>query len=208
MDIKLSKNKIQGSIGAPPSKSLTIRSYAAALLAGGSTPVLNYSRCADAESALEIIRCFGADVLREENYLIIKGAERLKPVDIFCGESGLNARLFGIIGLLTGDRFELTGKGSIMQRKLTDLQLLFLSLGIMCGSNGGYLPFTVEGSLKGGEFVFDGSQGSQVLSGLLFALPLIGQDSLIWLQNVTSRPYIDMTTDLLSEFGIEIENNN
>lgn len=208
MDIKVFKNKLQGSISAPPSKSMTIRAFAAAMLADGSSPIINYSGCDDAVHALEIIKNFGADVLQEDNYLIVRGIKKLKPRDVFCGESGLNSRLFGIIGLLAGDRFELTGTGSLLHRKLTDLQLLYLNLGIVCSSNGGYLPFTVEGRLKGGDYVYDGSKGSQALSGLLFALPLIENDSLIRLQNITSKPYIDMTIDLLGNFGIEFENND
>lgn len=208
MDIKVSKSEISGTIKVPPSKSMTIRSYAAALLAGGSTPVLNYSKCNDALSALSIIKSLGADVLQEEEYMIIRGTEKLSTSDIHCGESGLNARLFGIIGLLANTRFQLDGQGSLLKRKLNDLQLLYHTLGIICGSNGGYLPFTLEGPLNGGEFVFDGSTGSQALSGLLFALPVIKNDSLIKLQNITSKPYIDMTIDILNNFGLEYENNN
>jgi 3-phosphoshikimate 1-carboxyvinyltransferase len=187
---------------------MTIRAFAAALLASGSTPVLNYSKCTDALNALSIIKSLGADILLEEEYLIIKGAETLKQTDIYCGESGLNARLFGLIGLLANKRFHIFGQGSLVNRKINDLQLLYLTLGIMCGSNGGYLPFTLEGHLQGGEFVFDGSTGSQALSGLLYTLPVISNDSFIRLQNITSKPYIDMTLDMLSNFGIKFENNN
>ncbi len=197
-----------GTVQAPPSKSMTIRMYAAGLLARGTTTVVNCSRCSDAYNALKIVEAFGADTIDEGDIVTVNSSGLLSPAEIDCGESALNARLFGIIGLLGRKRFVLNGSGTLLNRKLGDLQLLYLQIGAMCSSTAGRLPFTVEGTLEGGDYMFDGSSGSQALSGLLFTLPLAGSDSYIRLQNITSKPYIDMTLDVLKKFGIAIENNN
>jgi len=72
-----------------------------------------------------------------------------------------------------------------------------------CGSNNGFLPLTIKGPLKGGECEIDGSISSQLLTGLLMALPVAGKNSTIRVNDLKSRPYIDMTLQVLDKFGIK-----
>ncbi len=81
-------------------------------------------------------------------------------------------------------------------------------LGVRCQSSGGFLPLTIHGPVKGGNLEINGSISSQLLTGLLMALPLAKKDSEIKVINLKSRPYIDMTIQVLKEFGISIENEN
>jgi len=81
-------------------------------------------------------------------------------------------------------------------------------LGVKCTSTDGFLPLTIRGPLKGGACQIDGSLSSQLLSGLLMSLPLADNDSVIKVNNLKSKPYIDMTLKVLRDFGINIANKN
>jgi 3-phosphoshikimate 1-carboxyvinyltransferase len=81
-------------------------------------------------------------------------------------------------------------------------------LGVKCESTGGFLPLTIHGPLKGGNIEIEGSVSSQLLTGLLMALPVAMNDSQITVNNLKSRPYIDMTMQILKDFGIHVVNEN
>jgi 3-phosphoshikimate 1-carboxyvinyltransferase len=83
-----------------------------------------------------------------------------------------------------------------------------VQLGVDFSSRDGFLPLTVRGPLAGGKIEIDGSVSSQLLTGLLIALPLAEHDSIITVRNLKSKPYIDMTMDILKDFGIHVENND
>jgi 3-phosphoshikimate 1-carboxyvinyltransferase len=91
---------------------------------------------------------------------------------------------------------------------MQELEKSLKTLGAECKTNKGYLPIQVKGPIKGGEIELDGSLSSQFLSGLLFALPLAEKDSVIHVKNLKSRPYIDLTVDILQAHGIRIENQD
>jgi 3-phosphoshikimate 1-carboxyvinyltransferase len=81
-------------------------------------------------------------------------------------------------------------------------------LGVKCSGTDGFLPLTIMGPIKGGRCEIDGSVSSQLLSGLLMALPLADNNSSIKVNNLKSKPYIDMTIEVLKAFGITITNEN
>jgi 3-phosphoshikimate 1-carboxyvinyltransferase len=81
-------------------------------------------------------------------------------------------------------------------------------LRVKCSSDGGLLPISVKGPLQGGKIKIDGSLSSQLLTGLLMALPLAKNDSEIIVNNLKSKPYIDMTIQLLNNFGVTVINKN
>jgi len=68
------------------------------------------------------------------------------------------------------------------------------------------MPVTVKGPLHGGTAMIGGSITSQLLTGLLMALPLVKTKSHLRVDDLRSKPYIDMTLQVLSDFGIEVEN--
>jgi 3-phosphoshikimate 1-carboxyvinyltransferase len=81
-------------------------------------------------------------------------------------------------------------------------------LGVKCTSSKGFLPLKIRGPLVGGKIEIDGSISSQLLTGLLMALPLAAKDSEIKVNNLKSRPYIDMTMQILRSFGIMVHNTD
>ena len=102
----------------------------------------------------------------------------------------------------------MTGAGSLKKRPMNMIGDALNQLGVKCSSTDGFLPLTIRGPIKGGHCEIDGSVSSQLLTGLLMALPLADDDSIIKVNNLKSKPYIDMTLGVLRDFGIIITNEN
>lgn len=207
MDRTVSPSVINGSLKAPPSKSMTQRAIAAALLSEGESTIVNPSFCNDSVAAISIARNLGATIKDEASGLTVTG--KMKPVsnNLDCGESGLAIRMFSPIAALLAEEINMTGSGSLTQRPMSMIVDALTQFGVNCKSSRGYLPLTIKGPLNGGECEIDGSISSQLLTGLLMALPVAGRDSLIVVNNLKSRPYIDMTLQVLGYFGINVSND-
>lgn len=195
-------SSIVGTLAAPPSKSMMQRAVAAATLAPGSSVLLNPSFCNDAVAALAIAEGLGAKVRRGDTTVRIRGGGRPRGHRLACGESGLCLRLFSPIAALFDRPFTMTGMGSLVSRPVGALEEPLRTLGARCQTHRGFPPVTVRGPIRGGEVNVDGSMSSQVASGLLMALPLCPQDSVLTVANLKSKPYLWMTLSLLKEFGI------
>ncbi len=208
MDKVIVPSKVAGEINAPPSKSMTQRAIAAALLADGVTIVLNPSGCDDSLDAINIATALGSEIHSDGKNLKIRGSGKLKGRILNCGESGLAIRMFSAIAALNDEEITLTGKGSLTKRPMSMIEEALRQLGVKCSSRDGFLPLTVQGPLKAGKCEIDGSVSSQLLTGLLMALPVLEKDSEIYVRNLKSKPYIDMTLQVLDKFGITVQNNN
>ena len=207
MRVEVQRSAIKGTISAPASKSAMQRLLAGALLADGTSVVNTSSFCDDSLAAIDIIRELGAEVRVEEQKVIVRGG--FNPVSgvIFCGESGLSTRMFTPIAALHNREIVINGKGSVLKRPLKMVEQPLRDLGVQISSMEGYLPLRVKGPLGGGEITTDGSVSSQFITGLLMALPVAGKASRLVVENLVSRPYIDLTISILKEFGIEIAND-
>jgi 3-phosphoshikimate 1-carboxyvinyltransferase len=197
-------SRIEGTIVAPPSKSVMVRATAAALLAD-RTRILNASHCDDARSCLRVIGDLGANVTVENDVVEIEGGFRPRTDILDCGESGLTLRMFIAVAALAGTDFTITGRAPLRRRPTTPVEPPLRALGAFCATRNGRPPVRVRGPLTGGEAVIDGSESSQFLSGLLLALPCAEGDSLLVARDLTSRPYVELTLQLLRRFGLRIE---
>lgn len=208
MKITIHPSEIQGTVNAPPSKSLMQRAIAAAILVRGETIILNVSHCADSLSALGMAKNFGVEVYDNSAELRIISNGLLTGNHMHCGESGLAMRMFAPIAALQNHSYQFTGDGSLCKRPVGMIGDALEQLGVNFSSTKGFLPFWLKGPLKGGVVNVDGSISSQLLSGLLMALPIVEMDSEIKVLNLKSKPYISMTMQLLAKFGVEVSNNN
>lgn len=208
MDITVHPSALKGKIDAPPSKSLTQRAIAAGLLARGTTVIHDPSFCNDSLAAITMAEALSARVSAESRSItVVSGPLTAAPVTLHCGESGLALRMFSPVAALLSDEVTLTGKGSLLKRPVKMISDALSKLGVTVITNNGYLPVTLRGRLNGGRLIIDGSTGSQLLTGLLMALPLAGEESNIEVTDLRSRPYISLTIKLLENFGIRIENH-
>lgn len=208
MERYLEPSALKGNIKAPSSKSMTQRAIAAALLADGESIIHNPSYCDDSLAAMSIAVGLGARVEPQVNEMKIVGSAILKESKLNCGESGLAIRMFSPIVALYPAEITLVGANSLKKRPMSMVEEALKQLGVKCKSSSGFLPLTIEGPITGGKCTIDGSVSSQLLTGLLMALPLASNDSEISVNNLKSKPYIDMTIQLLDFFGIKIENSN
>jgi 3-phosphoshikimate 1-carboxyvinyltransferase len=112
--------------------------------------------------------------------------------------------MLGIVATLFSSTIHLTGEGSILNRSQKQLIEILKQLGFKVEHNNFKLPIQIKGQITNQNLVIDASEGSQVISGLLITLPLLNKPSAIELVNITSRPYLEMTNEIMSCFGISI----
>ncbi len=195
-------SKISGRIAAPSAKSAMIRATAAAALADGLSEIVRPSLCDDAVAGLGVAAALGAEVVREEGLIRITGPLRPRGGILDCGESGLCLRMFAPIAALGKERTVLEARGSLLTRPVGMMEETLTGLGVSVTSRHGFPPLCVEGPLRAGRIAVDGSVTSQLLTGLLLALPLCREDSRLSVSGLKSRPYVDLTISMLERFGV------
>lgn len=213
MNVFVAPSKIAGSISAPVSKSMFQRAVAAALLSEGESQIIAGPISRDGEVALQVAEALGATIQRPtasapgNHFRIAGGWPKILATsgELCLGESGLSFRMFAPIAALGSQPFRLSAQGSLLGRPVDMLEEPLRQLGASIASTKGLAPVHLQGPLRGGNIELDASSSSQFLTGLLMALPCCPQDSLIHTKNLKSRPYIDMTLELLAAFGIHIE---
>ncbi|MBN1387533.1 MAG: 3-phosphoshikimate 1-carboxyvinyltransferase [Bacteroidales bacterium] len=208
MEVAVRASSVSGVISAPSSKSAMQRAVACALMAEGRSEIINPSYSEDALCAMEMAECLGAEIKRLPDRVIVEGGYRPVCSKIYCGESGLGARIFSVLSALNTDWIEVHGSGSMLSRPVHMLEQTLSQMGAEVITSNGLLPIKVKGPLKGGLVFVDGSLSSQFLTGLLIALPILDSDSRIIVNNLKSKPYIDLTINILNRFGIEVINEN
>lgn len=195
---------LQGTVAVPPSKSMMQRACAGALLHKGKTIINNPGKSEDDKAALEIIRQLGAGIIEHSaSRLVIESAGIIPHTNtINCGESGLSARLFTPIAALSENEIGIEGRGSLLARPMHFFQEVLPGLEVTLPDFNGGLPFSVKGVLQPRNITIDGSLSSQFLSGLLFAFCYAAKNPVtIEVRDLKSKPYIDLTLEVLNEFG-------
>jgi len=208
-------NTLKGEQVAPASKSSMQRACAAALLHGGTTRILNPGHSNDDLAAIEVIQKLGAVVTIEQSTndkinakTILVHSDGVKPIGttMHCGESGLGIRMFTPIAALSDQTISIHGEGSLLKRPMHFFDTIFPKLGIEIKSQAGYLPIQIKGPLKPANIEVDGSLSSQFLTGLLMAYAASGMtDAVIEVQDLKSKPYIDLTLSVLHAFGWNVQ---
>ena len=197
---------VGGKISAPGSKSFAQRAVLAAMLSGGFCRLDGVSRCGDTLAAVELARRCGCMVEWREGLLEIDSRNFAGWTnDINIGESALLARMVAPLVSLESRWIRVDGRGSILRRNMCQLVNMLRGLGVEVESENGRLPLKIGGVLSAGNYIVDGSESSQIISGLLMALPMCNGDSSVVVENLVSSPYVAMTQQLLSSFGIKTE---
>lgn len=183
MNIKITPNTLSGKMQIPPSKSYSHRALIAAFLGGGKAYGVGES--ADITATKECL-----EAMREKRKL-------------FANESGSTLRFMIPIALAVNGFVEIAGSKRLMERPLDDYFKIFDKAGIEYKKENDTLY--AKGTLKGGVYSLRGDVSSQFITGLLFALPMIEEDSeIVITTKLESRAYVDMTLDVLKKFGITV----
>jgi len=198
----------------PASKSFAQRAILAAALAEGTSHLDGYSPCGDSEAALRVAEALGATVRKDGALLTITGTGArpgsldLERLDV--GESGLLTRLsIPVLAAVGSGRFVVDGHGTLPGRPLAGAADIMASFGVLLSNASDregrdvYVPASVKGHLIPGMADVPGQGGSQLISGLLMALPLCDKDSVLHVSDPKSIPYMYITLDVLRHFGIQ-----
>ncbi|WP_035358064.1 3-phosphoshikimate 1-carboxyvinyltransferase [Acholeplasma equifetale] len=201
--IKITPKDIEGSIEIVSSKSLSHRYVIAASLALGKSKIENILDSDDLVATKNALEALGAKI--DES--IIQGSKIKKVHDIIdAHESGSTLRFLIPIAMLQDEPIQFIGKGKLPERPLNVYQDLFENTYHYKYLSNKELPLEVKGPLKSGVYKLPGNVSSQFITGLLYALPLVQGDSKIILTTpLESRGYVDLTLQVLRQFGIKIE---
>lgn len=203
-------SKCFGEIQVPPSKSLAHRAIIAASLANGESVISNIDYSNDILATIECMKKLGAEITTLEDKVIVKGIKgfnSLKDNHIHCKESGSTLRFLIPIFSLTSQKITFTGENRLLKRPQKIYEDLFIKDGLYYYQDEDKIE--IQGCIKSGNYQILGNVSSQFITGLLFSLPLLKEDSTIQIiPPLESKSYIDLTIDMLSNFGIEISWTN
>ena len=206
-------------LSMPVSKSFAQRAIIAAALANGTSHLRGYTPCGDSEAALQVARNLGAEVNVNGNEVTINGISAqlggLNLPELHVGESGLLTRmLIPVMAQLSPDPVSFTGEKTLLGRPLTGAKEIMdafeadvIPSEVEESPSIVRVPLTVKGPLKAGRAEISGKHGSQLISGLLMALPFAEKNSSLIVHEPKSIPYMFITLEVLKKFGIKIGND-
>ncbi|MGL5616989.1 MAG: 3-phosphoshikimate 1-carboxyvinyltransferase [Sarcina sp.] len=209
--LKIFPEKLFGTVDVPPSKSMAHRAVIAAALAEGVSNITNIDFSDDIIATIEAMRALGSKIEMKENSLIIDGSETFskKGGIIDCNESGSTLRFLVPISIAKENEVTFIGRGNLGKRPLNIYYDIFEKQNINYSYLDGELDLKISGALKGDVFEIAGNVSSQFITGLMFTLPLLKEDSkIIITTELQSRSYLDLTLSMVKSFGIEIINKD
>lgn len=185
--VEIENSILVGDVLIPPSKSTAHRALVCSFLSGGGSvePIIESN---DMKAMMQVIDA-------------LKNNEDIAD----CIESGNTLRFMIPVAAALGRTVTFTGTGRLPQRPIGDYLRLLPEHNVKCTSSGS-LPLKIEGQLTSGTFEIAGNISSQYITGLLLALPILDGDSKIVLTTkLESKPYVDMTIKVMSDFGVTVE---
>lgn len=207
MLVHIDKGSASGIVSAPPSKSMAHRLLICAAMAKGVSHINGISECEDVSATLDCLRALGIQAEKNGSTVTVTGqsiTECSPSAPLFCKESGSTLRFFIPIALVSGKNTIFYGADSLMKRPMSVYKELCERDGLAYIEDG--TSIAVKGPLKPGNYSVVGNISSQFISGLLFALPVLNDDSRIKIiPPIESKSYIELTISALSIFGVKVE---
>ncbi len=207
MRVKIEPSYVSGSIKIPPSKSMAHRAIICASLAQGKSIISNIQLSKDIVATIACMRAFGASIKIQGSQCIIKGCDPLHRDDKIicpCDESGSTLRFLMPLATTSHYPAQFLGQGRLLERPMDIYQRIFSQQNISYIQDSHSIQ--IQGTLKPDTFIIPGDISSQFISGFLFVLPLLNQEStLIVQEHFQSASYVQLTIDMLKTFGITIQ---
>lgn len=208
------KTKLKENIMPPPSKSLTHRAIIASSLANGVSIIKNISFSDDTKSTISAVSQMGAKcnliINKDKTYdLKVEGIMPKKNTDYYyCNAEGSATTLRIMIPIIMTMYNEMLfdADETLRKRPMTTYYDIFEKKNIKYSLTKGNLPLEINSNLQAGEYHIKSNISSQFISGMLFALPILKNDSKLIIEGkISSEGYINMTLFMLEKFGIKIE---
>ncbi len=211
-------SKVSGEINIPGSKSISNRALLLASMAEGTTKLTNLLDSDDIRYMLRALKQLGVNYRLSENNTVCEVEGLGNPFtatekqQLFLGNAGTAMRPLCAALTLGGGKFLLTGDPRMEERPIKDLVDALTSLGAKINylKEDGYPPISIKANgLKGGDVNISGALSSQFLTALLMSAPMAESDITInVIDELVSKPYIDITLSLMARFGIKADNQN
>ena len=207
MKVIFNPARLQGTVEAPPSKSMAHRMLiCGGLCADGVSTIRGISESEDVSATLRCLEALGVTYEKSGSIVTVHGTDVRKSAPtraLYCHESGSTLRFLLPLCLLSGNKATLSGTEKLLSRPLGVYETICKEQGIP------YLQdksgVCVKGTLAAGEYKIPGNISSQFITGLLFTLPLCDGDSVLHiLPPIESRSYLDLTMEALRTFGVDI----
>ncbi len=206
MDIKIIPSPISGSIEAISSKSFAHRALICACLSRGESRIKINTTSDDIEATVSCLRSLGAVIEKNNSvYTVRPSGFTCENAEIDCHESGSTLRFLIPVICAAGVKTVINASGRLPERPLSPLKEELIRMGAIISDK---FPLTVLGRISSGEYTLRGDVSSQFVTGLLMALSFLGGGKINLLPPVESRPYIDMTVQVLRQFGADIKEEN
>ncbi|NRA82846.1 MAG: 3-phosphoshikimate 1-carboxyvinyltransferase [Gammaproteobacteria bacterium] len=209
---------VNGTVNLPGSKSLSNRALLLAALAKGTTRIKNLLDSDDIRHMLDALKTLNVkyQLSDDRTQCIVEGNGGALnfngDCEMYLGNAGTAMRPLCAALCLGQGTFTLTGEPRMSERPIDSLVEALSAMGadIQYHDFDGFPPLTIKGTgLKGGKVVIDGSVSSQFLTAFLMAAPLAQGDIDIEISGeLVSKPYIEITLDLMRKFGVEVEHTN
>lgn len=210
MVITVKRKKLGGSVIIPPSKSVAHRALICACLRGKKTTIKCTDRSEDIDATIRCLCSLGYDIVCEGESIIVgdKRFEVVSPI-LDCGESGSTYRFMLPFVAALGCGATFIGAGRLGKRPMTELFDVLKDGGVTIEHpEDQTLPCKVSGKCKNGEFAIRGDVSSQYITGLLLSLPLLQGGKVTIIEKTESKPYIDITLDVMEKFGYSVIDEN
>jgi len=211
-------SRIDGEINLPGSKSMSNRALLLAALAEGTTTITNLLESDDTRHMLNALKQLGITyrLSKEKQEATVEGNAgpicSEEPQELFLGNAGTAMRPLTAALTLGKGSYTLTGEPRMKERPIGHLVDALRQVGATIAylENDGYPPLHIEADgLKGGDVEINGAISSQFLTALLMAAPMAQEDmSIRIIGELVSKPYIDITLDMMKRFGVDVIHEN
>lgn len=207
MDIRITPSPLSGGIDGIASKSYAHRALICAALAKGKSKIRINTSSEDIEATVDCLVNLGAGIAKNGDvYSVTPISEVFKKAEINCRESGSTIRFLLPVICALGTQTLINASGRLPERPLSPLKEELIRNGASISDS---FPLSVSGKISCGNYEIAGNVSSQFVTGLLIALSFLSGESRIRLiPPVESRPYIDITLDVLKKFGADIKEYN
>jgi len=211
------RSRLSTTVRIPGSKSITHRAIIAASLADGRSVLRDFLECEDTLYTINALREIGVEITIKGNNLEVEGrGGKFGPgsirKEIYLGNSGTSLRLFLSVAALGKGEFFITGTKRMKARPVGPLVIALNQLGVdaSCIEQDGCPPVLIRtNGIRGGRVLMEGDQSSQYLSSLILSGPYVDTDIEIEVRGkLVSKPYVDITINVMKQFGIRVERDH
>jgi 3-phosphoshikimate 1-carboxyvinyltransferase len=204
------------TLSIPGSKSISNRALILCALSNQTIIIKNLAACDDTAYMIQALKKLKVKISKlSKSTIKIQGTSgKFKPqkklINIYTGNAGTTTRFITALSTLTGNNIQINGDKRMRERPIKQLTDALNKLGANIKTNKGYLPIKIQPTpLLGGKVKLPGNISSQFISALLMITPFAKSETTIDIeQNLCSKPYVNMTIEMLKQFGIKVMNKN